>query len=553
MRSRTARLLALVAAVFLLAAAAPAQERCLNDDEIQKAIKSVSAAKTGKETPELWREMLDLRQRTERLLGRFAREGEKDNALVEEMGRLARESLQRVCSVIRESGWPTKSVINNDGYNAFLYLISHGHPPEFLRQMLPVLIEAGKQNLVELPLLATLVDEVRVGFGLPQVFGTQAALRDQVVYIQPLVNRAKVDEWRAQYRLPPLFWQIQKLEKQYMLPVLVSPRLSIPALQNPEKIASTSLLGFTPDEDTVRVNTQLVRLNVRVMTGDQRPLVGSDLIKEDFAVYENGVQQEISFFSATDQPFDLVLVLDFSQSTAPKRNVIVDAAKRFIQISRPMDRVAIVVLGAAVEKSSQSTTDSEVVQTTVISRTGVKILSPLTTDKKGLSKSLNGVNNGIGSPIWESLAVTYDKIINKDSVGRRSAIIFMTDADDNSSSVTFADAMELARKGETTIYPIFVWADPAGLSADETSRLKQRSELMLSMLAEETGAQAYRASRIDDLGVIYEQVLRDLSRVYSIAYESRNETLGPGWRTLTVKVGNHSNLVTKTRRGYYAN
>jgi len=73
------------------------------------------------------------------------------------------------------------------------------------------------------------------------------------------------------------------------------------------------------------------------------------------------------------------------------------------------------------------------------------------------------------------------------------------------------------------------------------------------MLAEESGGQLYKAKGINDLNGIYEQVVNDLGKVFSIGFEPKNEKRDGSWRDVTVKIKTQPNLVAKTRRGYYAN
>src|SRR5438045_8135436 len=114
------------------------------------------------------------------------------------------------------------------------------------------------------------------------------------------------------YDLPPLLIQIRTLEERYAMPVLKSQRLSAsPDLKKKtnEKDRDTEILGISDDEnESLKIETKLVSLNVRVLTQDLKVPAGLKLTKDDFTVTEDGAEQEISFFSNTEQPFDLVLL-----------------------------------------------------------------------------------------------------------------------------------------------------------------------------------------------------------------------------------------------------
>src|SRR6266705_425692 len=99
--------------------------------------------------------------------------------------------------------------------------------------------------------------------------------------------------------------------------------------------------------DVISIDTDLVNLNVSVLnqkvSGQILPLQESD-----FAVYEDGVRQQISFFASAASPFDLVLLLDLSGSTADKIGLVKKSAKRLIDATRPSDRIAIVTFTAEI-------------------------------------------------------------------------------------------------------------------------------------------------------------------------------------------------------------
>src|ERR1043165_1772382 len=93
--------------------------------------------------------------------------------------------------------------------------------------------------------------------------------------------------------------------------------------------------------ETVRIDTELVDLNVSVFNRDPKRPVG-ELKLQDFAVMENGAPEEISFFASAEAPFDLVLLLDLSGSSVDKLSLIRKSAIRFVEAARPADRISII-------------------------------------------------------------------------------------------------------------------------------------------------------------------------------------------------------------------
>ena len=84
-------------------------------------------------------------------------------------------------------------------------------------------------------------------------------------------------------------------------------------------------------------------------------------------------------------------------------------------------------------------------------------------------------------------------------------------------------------------------------------KYRMRLQTPLEMLADETGGAMYKVNDLKDLNGVYDQVINDLGRVYSIGYEPRNDTHDGGWRDITVKIKNRPELVAKTRQRLFAN
>ncbi|HEY6047394.1 MAG TPA: VWA domain-containing protein, partial [Pyrinomonadaceae bacterium] len=140
--------------------------------------------------------------------------------------------------------------------------------------------------------------------------------------------------------------------------------------------------------ETVRVDTDLVNLNVAVFSRDV-VRTASALEQKDFAVFENGVPQEISFFAAADTPFDLVLLVDLSGSTANKLDVIRKSCKHFVDAARPNDRVAILTFS-----------------------TEVRAVSLFTADREALKKGIGKIEKSQGGTnLWDALRFVFEHIL----------------------------------------------------------------------------------------------------------------------------------------------
>jgi Ca-activated chloride channel family protein len=368
--------------------------------------------------------------------------------------------------------------------------------------------------------------------------------------LYPITDEQHVDARRKQYDMTPLKDYLRGLEMLYRLPLIkATGALSNSFSDNSQvSIANATdkvLKSETTDDDVdvVRVNTNLVSLNVSVYGTKLRTEVAK-LQQKDFTVAEDGKPQEISYFATTEVPFDLVLLLDLSGSTAEKRDLIRKSTMRFIEAARPADRIAVVAFAD-----------------------DVWVECPLTADRAKLLDAANKISGGGGSRVWDALAFTLDNIFDTATSPRRRAVVFMTDGVDNAlggfglpsgfvsgSKISFADLLESVRKHDALVVPIYLdTEDRSSFFGDSGRRTYANARNTLAMLAFESGGLYYSARKVEDLNGVYEQVIEDLSKVYSIGYRSTNEKRDSSWRGVNIEILGHPDLKTRARPGYYAN
>src|SRR3989440_5107193 len=294
----------------------------------------------------------------------------------------------------------------------------------------------------------------------------------------------------------------------------------------------------TPEPiDTIRIDSNLVNLNVSVV--NRNPGTGAaHLEQKDFAVSENGVPQEISFFASVDTPFDLVLLLDLSGSTSDKIGLIRKSAKRFVDAARPVDRIAIFSFTA-----------------------DILLVSKLTSDHPALKKSIDDIEKPVGGTnFWDALRFVLDHIAIQSRVDqRRSAIVVMTDGVDNAlpevfgegSKTTFDELMELVRRSDTIVLPIYLDTERESNWHGTPPAAYAIAREQLALLASESGNQVYQARKLKDLEGVYEQVIRDLSTVYSIGYRPATRKHDGAWHAVIVQLVSRDDFGVRARRGYF--
>jgi Ca-activated chloride channel homolog len=290
--------------------------------------------------------------------------------------------------------------------------------------------------------------------------------------------------------------------------------------------------------ETIRVDADLVDLKVSVvrLNPDSPPLT---LRQEDFRVLEDGKPQEIAFFAGEDAPFDLVLLLDLSGSTADKLNLIKRSAKRFVETVRPLDRIAIVTF-----------TDVSLIE------------SHLTWDRKLLRDSIDRIEKPHGGTnFWDSLRYVMATMSRSEQSSRRNAIVVMTDGVDNAlpdvfgegSQTSFDELREIVGRSDILVFPIYLDTEEEEVRRHRNPRSAYEiARTQLAQLADSCGTRLYRADKLKDLDKVYDQVIRDLGTVYSIGYRPTNTLRDGKWRSVVVQLIGGQNLAARTKRGYYA-
>jgi Ca-activated chloride channel family protein len=278
-----------------------------------------------------------------------------------------------------------------------------------------------------------------------------------------------------------------------------------------------------------RTGVDLVALNVVVTDGEQKFVTG--LSAEQFLVFEDGVQQDVSFFAAKDVPLDLAILLDTSASMTDKMTTVQQAATGFASTMRPGDRVTIVDI-----------------------KDGVKVLHPLDADPAAAPQAIRATYARGGTALYNGLYLTLKEMVKQrrqNGEVRRQAIAVLSDGEDTASLIGFDDVMEVAKQPGIAIYTITLRSPYLVKSAAANGlRYFSQSEFGMRALAQETGARAFFPSAIGELAAVYSTIAEELASQYAIGYTSKNPKKDGAFRRVIVRVGDHPGARTRTRSGY---
>jgi VWFA-related protein len=309
-----------------------------------------------------------------------------------------------------------------------------------------------------------------------------------------------------------------------------------PAPQRPEPAETPQEVE---EDEVVRVESDLVTLNVSVVErASGRGLRG--LTASDFRVYEDNVEQTVEHFETAEAPFDLLLLLDLSGSTARVTDTIRAAARRFVDATRPQDRVGVIAFAGE-----------------------VAVVSPLTSDRARLRSSLDRLAPPKNDTrLHDSLAYALD-FLERDAVpARRRALIVMSDGLDSTlpnvtgvgSRVSYDEIRSRVQEFDGVVYA--VWTNTEHYEAFSPEDIQPETYDLahgrMSGLAEAGGGLFYEVEKLEDLAGAYERVVADLGTVYGLTYRPTNKRRDGTWRAIKVRLPRHADAVARGRRGYTA-
>ncbi len=294
----------------------------------------------------------------------------------------------------------------------------------------------------------------------------------------------------------------------------VSPRMfgdfakTLPPLRNEPSLVN---LG-PPGEIATAVTPLLMRVNASVTDRNGRAIPG--MRGSDFEVYEDGSERKIVDVAPATEPFNLVLLLDVSGSVEERIDFIRKAARDFLNTASPQDRISIISF-----------------------RDDIKVISGFSTDRRLLSIKLDEIDAGGATALYDALAYTLVDTL-KPLRGERTAVVILSDGDDNKSFIPFPSILEATIESGALIYPLYV---PSGLIPESSvprpsltvDPMRTRYLTITTRAAEEgqklaivSGGVFYPIKRLEDLQKAYDDVVAQMRTAYTITYASTPDSKG---------------------------
>jgi Ca-activated chloride channel homolog len=312
--------------------------------------------------------------------------------------------------------------------------------------------------------------------------------------------------------------------------------------------------GEEINEDVIRSDTSLVTVPVQVM--DRYGRYVPALRRDNFRLFENGVEQKIAYFATTDSPFTVVLLLDTSGSTQMRLEDMQNAAINFVSKLKLVDSVMVMSFDDRIE-----------------------VLCKATTDREEINNGIRRTRTGGGTRLYDAVEDVLTKQL-RTITGRKAVVLFTDGVDTTSHRASYRSTVRLAEESEAPIYSVDydtsgrggsgTWGhgrmptpggrgtilgmpvpgtglpggNPTATAADYRNAVAYLREL-----SKKTGGRFYDGDSLFGIAQAFTWIAEELGRQYSLGYYPAITGKDGEQRQIKVRV-TEADLVVKARDSY---
>jgi Ca-activated chloride channel homolog len=271
-------------------------------------------------------------------------------------------------------------------------------------------------------------------------------------------------------------------------------------------------------DSTLKINTELVTLNIRVIDRNNRPI--DNVRQNDFHVFEDGVPQAVEFFTREEVPISYGLAVDTSGSLRTQLTSVIDAAKTIINSNKAGDETFLVRF---------------------ISSDKIETVQDFTASKDLL---LDGLENlyveGGQTAIIDAVYLSAEHVAEykkgDESDRRRRALILVTDGEDRNSFYKEPQLFQRLREEDVQIYVIGFVSELDKDAGFIRKSPRDKAINLINKLASESGGRAFFPQSLSELPEIARAIVRDLRTQYVLSYNPTNKTRDGSYRAIRVVV-----------------
>jgi len=255
----------------------------------------------------------------------------------------------------------------------------------------------------------------------------------------------------------------------------------------------------------LRVGVNVVLVNATVTDPYNRLVTGLD--KENFQVYEDGIEQEVAYYSSEDVPVSIGVIFDMSGSMSDKVNKARQAAVQFFKTANPQDEFFLVSFNERAELTSRFTNSVEDLQSRM-----------MYTSARGRTALLDAIYLGLSQM--------------KGAHNEKKALLIISDGGDNHSRYNVTDVKNFVKEADVQIYSMGLFEGFGNAATPE----ERDGPALLEEICDLTGGRMFRVEGLDDLPDVATKIGMELRNQYVLGYKPSNKHTDGKWRKIKVKV-----------------
>jgi len=291
-----------------------------------------------------------------------------------------------------------------------------------------------------------------------------------------------------------------------------------------------SSADITGQDSTFRSGVEMVPLTVTVTDGAGNYVSG--LSERDFAVFEDGVLQPLSFFASESVPVDVAFVVDTSSSMSADLPLVQEAAKGLVRALRDGDRGAVVSVNSLVDMPRR-----------------------FTSDHASVAAAIDALRCSGATALYDGVYIVLKEFAREQRSNtdvRRQVLVLLSDGVDNVSHVSADEMAELAKRVGVNIYVIAIQRPTTVPSAIVRDPASQRAAFTMRTLAQDAGGRIFFPTMAAELPAIYRSIAQELASQYDLGYVPAKSGSDGKFRRVAVRVLPPTSAAARTRSGYYS-
>lgn len=297
-------------------------------------------------------------------------------------------------------------------------------------------------------------------------------------------------------------------------------------------LALCSALGYARQGTPAQFRTEVEQIVLYASVYDKDSTLVADLEKEDFTIFEDRIQQEITYFGRDDVPSTLGVVIDSSGSMRDKFDLVNEATRLFLSKNNPENELFFVAF-----------------------KDEVRLEQNFTRDVEDIYDALDNVIISGGTALYDAIYLAVDKALQGNEP--KKTVIVFTDGEDKDSYYAHQELIEKVEESDVQLYIVaFLDSDlsKSGGFFGVFKSAREKIQQKIRDIPKSTGGEAFFPDEISQLNEVFHSIAYELRNQYRLSYVSSNTTRDGTWRRtdVVVKDAKERGLKVRAKKGYFA-